>query len=47
MNVVVPLIKNVLAPLDTMTSVSAIGDAIQRKMYERGVVRTGKGITFI
>ena len=45
MNVVVPLIKNVPAPLDTMTSVSAIDAVIQGKMFERGLVKIGKVIS--
>ena len=44
MKVAVPFAKNVLAPLATMASASAIDCAIQRKMRGR-VVRAGKGIT--
>ena len=45
MKVAAPLAKNVLTPLATMASVSAIDGAIQRKMLGRDVVRAGKGIT--
>ena len=45
MKVAVPLAKNVLTPLATMASVSAIDGAIQRKMLGRDVVRAGKVIT--
>ena len=45
MKVVVPLEKYVPAPLETMTSASAIDVAIQRKMRWRGVLRAEKGIT--
>ena len=38
-----PLAKNVLEPLATMASASAIDDAIQRKMRGRDVVRIEKG----
>ena len=45
--VAVPLAKNVAALLATMKSVSAIEGAIQRRMYERGVVRGGKILTLV
>ena len=45
MKVVVPLAKNVLAPLATMASACAI--EIQKKMHERGAVSTGKEITLV
>ena len=38
-----PLAKNVLEPLATMASASAIDDAIQRKMRGRDVERIEKG----
>ena len=44
---VVPLAKNVLAPLDTMAIASAIDCAIQRKMCGGGVTRAGKRITLV
>ena len=55
MEVAAPLAKNVLAPLATMASASAIDGAIQRKMCGRGVimtsgvgvVRAGKGIALV
>ena len=46
MKAAVPLAKNVLAPLVTILSVSAIDCVIQRKMQVGGVVRGGKGIHF-
>ena len=46
MKVVVSLVKDVLAPLATMASVSAKDGAIKRKLHGRGVVRTWKGIKF-
>ena len=45
MRVAVPLAKNVLVALATITSASAIDSAIQRKFHGRGVVKAGKGIT--
>ena len=41
--VVVLMAKNVLAPLASMASASAIGGVTQRKICRRGVVREGKG----
>ena len=39
--------KNVLPLLATMASSSPIDDAIQRKMCEWELIRTGKGITLV
>ena len=47
MKVTVPLTKNVLLPLATMASASAIIGAIQIKMCGRGVIRAGKIILVI
>ena len=47
MKVIVPLAKNVLAPLATMAPTSAINDDIQREMRGKGVVRARKGITLV
>ena len=45
--VVVLLAKNILVPLASMSSESAIDGAIQRKMYWWRIVRAGKGTTWI
>ena len=47
MKVAVPLTKNVLALLATMTPASEIDGAIQRKMCRRSVVIERKGITLV
>ena len=47
MKVTVPLTKNVLLPLATMASASAIIGAIQIKMCGRGVIRAGKIIILV
>ena len=55
MKVAVPLAKNVLPPLANIASAFAIDGAVQRRMRGRGViatrgagvVRAGKGITFV
>ena len=47
MKVTVPLTKNVLALLATMTPASEIDGAIQRKMCRRSVVIERKGITLV
>ena len=47
MKVVVTLGKNVLTPLVTMVSASAMNGAIQRKIHGRGVVRARKGINLV
>ena len=47
MKVAVPLTKNVLALLATMTPASEIDGAIQRKMCGRSVVIERKGITLV
>ena len=47
MKVGVPLAKNVLAPLSTMSSASTIDGATQRKMCGKGAVRAEKGITLV
>ena len=47
MKVAVPQAKNVLAPLATTSSASAINGAVQRKMYGRGVVGAEKGIPLV
>ena len=39
--------KNVLALLATLASASEIDGAIQKKICERGVARTGKGVTLV
>ena len=41
------LAKNVLAPLATMASATAIDGAIQKKMRVLGIVRAVKGITLV
>ena len=46
MKVAVALTRNILVPLGTTASASAIDDVIQRKgNSKRNVVRPGKGIT--
>ena len=47
MEIAVPLAKNVLAPLATMASASAIGSVTQKKIRGGGVVRARKGITLV
>ena len=47
MNITVSVAKNVLAPSAIMVSNSAIHDATQRKMWEKGVVRAGKDINLV
>ena len=47
MKVAVRLAKDVLVPLPTLASATAIDGAIQRKMCERGVEKAGKRITLI
>ena len=39
----IPLAKNVLKPLATMTSASATDGAIPRKMQVQEIIRVGKG----
>ena len=39
--------KNVLAPVATRASTSAIAGNIQMKMHARGAVRAGEGITWV
>ena len=41
------MVKNVVAPLASMASASAIGGVTQRKICRRGVVREGKGVTLV
>ena len=42
MKVAVPLAKNVLTPLATLASASAIDPAIQRKIRGRGAITTSR-----
>ena len=47
MNVPVPFAKTFLASLTTMVSASVIDVAVQRKMFGRVVVNTGKRILLV
>ena len=47
MKVVAPVAKNILAPLETMASVTEINGAIRRKMRGSGIVRAGKGVALV
>ena len=47
MKVAVSLARNVLAPLATMASASAIDGAISKKLFGKGIVRTEKIITLV
>ena len=46
MKIAVTLAKNVLAPMATMKSVSAIDGAVQRKMHGKGVAKSSKKVNF-